>query len=428
MINLARKVSIIGLGHAGLPLAVVFGKLQHVIAYDTDATRIKELKNAQDRNGMFDSSALRDTDVLYTSDPADLKKADFHIISAPTPVTIENEPDLKPLLQATETVGSFIKKGDLIVFQSTVYPGVTEEECIPLLERISGLKCGLDFTVGYSPERFNSGDTDHSIVNTKRVVAAQDAKSMAIIASVYGAIVKAELYQAPSIRVAEAAKLIENIQRDVNIALINEFATVLNKLNIDTQEVIETASSKWNFHQFWPGLVGGHCISIDPYYFIHMAVKAGCPIRLITESRKINDSMPDYLARQTISRLQALAVKTSAPAAFLGLTYKENCSDMRNSRACELFLELKKYGLSFVINDPVASQVEVKQRLALELIDLKCLPDVELLVVAVAHDQYKQLTAEAIIKQFPSLKLVVDIKSILDHHNLLASGIDVWRL
>jgi UDP-N-acetyl-D-glucosamine/UDP-N-acetyl-D-galactosamine dehydrogenase len=426
--GLTRKVSIVGLGYAGLPLALEFGKFQAVIAYDSDASRIEELKTAQDRNGIFDSNSLSAANIFYTHDANDLKKTNFYIVVVPTPITVNNEPDLQPLFAATKTLGALIKKGDIVVFQSTVYPGLTEEECIPLLQRLSGLKCGTDFAVGYSPERLNQGDNFHDIANTKRVIASQDAKSLVIIASVYGAVVKVGIEEAPSIRVAEAAKLIENIQRDVNIALMNEIAIVLNKLDINTNDVIKTASSKWNFHQFSPGLVGGHCISVDPYYFIHKARTAGCTTKLIAESRIVNDAMPNYIGQQIIRRLNKLGIKSNASAIFLGLTYKENCADMRNSRAYELFLELQRYGLSMVVNDSIASPAAIKRKLNLDIIDMDDLPDAEILVIAVAHNEYKQLSTKQIIKKFPSLKLIVDVKSILDDQAFIAHGIDVWRL
>src|SRR3990172_7143903 len=323
-----RIVSVVGLGYVGLPVAVAFGKIRKTVGFDINAKRIEELKAGHDRTGEASLDDLKAADILFTDKIEELRLADFHIVAVPTPVDDANRPDLTPMLMASETVGNALKKGDIVVYESTVYPGVTEDECVPVLEKISGLKCGSDFKVGYSPERINPGDKEHTFTKIKKVVSGQDAETLDIVASVYGAVVIAGVHRASSIKVAEAAKVIENTQRDLNIALMNELAIIFDKLAIDTNDVLEAAGSKWNFLRFRPGLVGGHCIGVDPYYLTHKAERVGYIPQVILAGRRINDAMGKYVAEQTVKQMiQAGRSVNGGKVLVLGLTFKENCPD-----------------------------------------------------------------------------------------------------
>ena len=340
-----RKISVVGLGYVGLPVAVAFGKSEQTIGFDINEERLAELRNGHDRTNEVTDQDLAATQILFTSKTAELAQADFHIVAVPTPVDDAHQPDLTPVLKASETVAKALKKGDIVVYESTVYPGVTEEICVPILELISGLVCGVDFTVGYSPERINPGDKEHTFTKIKKVVSGQDQATLDIVADVYGSVVTAGVYKAATIKVAEAAKVIENTQRDLNIALMNELALIFDRMGIDTLDVLEAAGTKWNFLKFKPGLVGGHCIGVDPYYLTHKAEKLGYIPQVILSGRRINDGMGAYIAQQTIKQMiHAGHPIAGSTVTVLGLTFKENCPDLRNSRVIDIIRELQDFG------------------------------------------------------------------------------------
>jgi UDP-N-acetyl-D-glucosamine/UDP-N-acetyl-D-galactosamine dehydrogenase len=350
-----RKLAVIGLGYVGLPVAVAFGRQgTPVIGFDIDTARIRELKAGHDRTREVEPHDLGHCTLVFTSDPAELSAADFFIVTVPTPIDQARRPDLTALLRASATVGQALKKGDIVVYESTVYPGATEEDCVPILEQVSGLSAGRDFTVGYSPERINPGDRAHRFETITKVVAGQDARTLDIVAAVYGSVVTAGLHKAPSIKVAEAAKVIENAQRDLNIAFMNELSAIFHQLDIDTGEVLSAAATKWNFINFTPGLVGGHCIGVDPYYLTFRAQKAGYHPDVILAGRRINDSIGIRVARECLRRL----LKTGAQAprvTVLGLTFKENVVDIRNSQVIDIIRELQSFGVSVQVSDPLAT-------------------------------------------------------------------------
>ena len=355
----SRKISVVGLGYVGLPVAVAFGKHGPVIGFDINENRLEELRAGQDRTNEVSATELGDTQIEFTSKPEVLAQADFHIVAVPTPIDDAHQPDLTPVVKASESVGTALKKGDIVVYESTVYPGVTEDICVPILERVSGLKCGPDFTVGYSPERINPGDKEHTFTKIKKVVSGQDAATLEIVADVYSSVVTAGVYKAASIKVAEAAKVIENTQRDLNIALMNELALIFDRMGIDTLDVLEAAGTKWNFLKFKPGLVGGHCIGVDPYYLTHKAEKLGYIPQVILAGRRINDSMGAFIAQQTIKQMiHAGHAIAGAVVTLLGLTFKENCPDLRNSRVIDIIRELEEFDVQVQVFDPVASSAE----------------------------------------------------------------------
>jgi UDP-N-acetyl-D-galactosamine dehydrogenase len=354
-----RTVSVIGLGYVGLPVAVAFGLRNRTIGFDINAERISELRQGKDRTGEATSDELAHADILFTGAIEELEQADFHIIAVPTPVDDANQPDLTPILRASETVGKVLKKGDIVVYESTVYPGVTEEECVPVLECVSGLICGNDFSVGYSPERINPGDKEHTFTKIRKIVSGGDPETLEIVASVYESVVIAGVHRAATIRVAEAAKVIENTQRDLNIALMNELAMIFDRLDIDTNDVLEAAGTKWNFLGFRPGLVGGHCIGVDPYYLTHKAEKIGYIPQVILSGRRINDGMGKFIAQRTIKEMiRAGQNVLDATVTVLGLTFKEDCSDLRNSRVIGIIRELEDYGVRVQVHDALAAPEE----------------------------------------------------------------------
>ena len=358
--NKNRKISVIGMGYVGLPVAVAFGRLGEVIGYDIDAQRIEELKQGRDRAGEVGADALAATRVTFTTDSARLEQADFHIVAVPTPINDAKNPDMGPLTAASATLGRVLGKGDIVVYESTVYPGATEEICAPILERESGLSCGQDFYLGYSPERINPGDQTHTFTNIRKIVSAGERAALDVIRDVYESVVTAGVYEAPSIRVAEATKVVENIQRDVNIALMNQLALIFEKLDIDTNDVLDAAATKWNFLRFSPGLVGGHCIGIDPYYLAYRAARSGYIPDLILTARTINDGLGNYIAAQVVkAMLQAGLAPESSLVTVLGLTFKENVSDTRNTRVIDIINELKQYNVPVQINDACADAESV---------------------------------------------------------------------
>ncbi len=424
-----RIISVVGLGYVGLPVAVAFGKRRRTIGFDINPTRIAELQAGHDRTGEVTADDLANADILFTAQIDELRLADFHIVAVPTPVDEAKQPDLSPMLRASETVGRALKKGDIVVYESTVYPGVTEDECVPVLERISGLTCGIDFTVGYSPERINPGDKEHTFTKITKVVSGQDGPTLDIVAAVYGSVVTAGIHRAPSIKAAEASKVIENTQRDLNIALMNELAIIFDRLGIDTRDVLEAAGTKWNFLKFSPGLVGGHCIGVDPYYLTHKAEKIGYIPQVILAGRRINDGMGRYIARRTVKEMSLVGhCPGKAVVTVLGLTFKENCPDLRNSRVIDIIHELQDYGITVQVHDPLADAAEAFHEYGVTLVPFAELHPAAAVVVAVAHQEYLTLTAEQLKGLMGRNPVLIDVKSICDPVAVHEAGIRFWRL
>lgn len=424
-----RKISVIGLGYVGLPAAVAFGHLRRTIGFDINARRIDELSRGVDRTGEVGSNEINTSNVLYTTAPEDLKQADFHIVAVPTPVDEAHQPDLTPLIKASETLGRVLKKGDIVVYEATVYPGATEEECVPILEKMSGLKCGQDFKVGYSPERINPGDREHSFTTTVKVVSGQDPDTLDIVASVYESVVKPGVYRASSIKVAEAAKVIENTQRDLNIALMNELALIFNLMGIDTNEVIEAAGTKWNFLKFKPGLVGGHCIGVDPYYLTYKAEKIGYIPQVILAGRRINDGMGRFVAQRTIKEMiHAGHNILGSVVTVMGLTFKEDCSDLRNTRVVDIVKELRDYGITVQVCDPLADSGEARHEYGIEISAFEGLQPANAVVIAVAHKLFREMSVTAIRAMMRETPVLIDVKGLFSSVSMASAGIRHWRL
>lgn len=428
--SMNRKIAMVGLGYVGLPVAVAFGKTHPVVGFDIKAARIAELQAGKDSTGEVTPADLAQANIRYTDRIDDLKPCDFFIIAVPTPVDTGNKPDLSPLIGASTSVGKALKKGDVVVYESTVYPGATEEECIPVLEKHSGLKFGIDFTVGYSPERINPGDKEHTFTKIKKIVSGSDAATLGIVADVYGSVVTAGVHRASSIKVAEAAKVIENTQRDLNIALMNELSVVFKRMGIDTQEVLEAAGSKWNFLPFRPGLVGGHCIGVDPYYLTHQAEKLGYIPQVILAGRRINDNMGRFVARNTIKQMIAQGIDVArSRIGVLGVTFKENCPDTRNSKVVDIIRELQDYGVEVVVCDPQADAAEVQEEYDLVLGKVDAANPVDALIIAVAHSEYKALSPAELRTMVRGEKpVLIDVKCIQPRQALESVGFTVWRL
>jgi UDP-N-acetyl-D-glucosamine/UDP-N-acetyl-D-galactosamine dehydrogenase len=426
-----RKLAVIGLGYVGLPVAVAFGRQgTSVIGFDIDATRIAELRTGCDRTREVAPNDLGHPALHFTSDPALLAGADFFIVTVPTPIDQARHPDLRALLGASQTVGRALKTGDIVVFESTVYPGATEEDCVPILEQASGLTAGRDFTVGYSPERINPGDKAHRFETIKKVVAGQDARTLDIVAAVYGSVVTAGLHKAPSIKVAEAAKVIENAQRDLNIAFMNELSAIFHELGIDTKDVLAAAGTKWNFLNFTPGLVGGHCIGVDPYYLTYRAQMAGYHPDVILAGRRINDSIGVRVARECLRRLSKAGTRAER-VTVLGLTFKENVVDIRNSQVVDIIRELQSFGVNVQVHDPLADPAAALEEygIALQTDALqKDLAPADAVVLAVPHETYRTSGWPLITRLLRNGRgLVMDVKGALDPLEK-PSGVEVWRL
>ncbi len=424
-----RTISVVGLGYVGLPVAVAFGRQHQVVGFDIDPVRIEELKQGIERTNEVDPAELARSDIRFTCDPQDLKEADFHIVAVPTPVDEAKRPDLTPVLKASETVGAILEKGDIVVYESTVYPGATEEDCVPVLERCSGLKAGVDFHVGYSPERINPGDREHTFTTITKVVSGDDAETLETVARVYESVVTAGVHRAATIRVAEAAKVIENTQRDLNIALMNELALIFNRMGIDTRDVLAAAGTKWNFLPFDPGLVGGHCIGVDPYYLTHKATMVGYHPQVILAGRRINDGMGEYVASATVKQLIHAGhnVKGST-VTVLGFTFKENVPDLRNTRVIDIVRELRDYGITVQVHDPEADPQEAREEYGISLLEESSLEPADAVIFAVPHRQYLQRGWELVTSLLDGGEgPVLDIKGRLDRATLPA-GIVLWRL
>ena len=425
-----RKISLVGLGYVGLPVAVEFGKTRQVIGFDINPTRINELKQGIELTNEVEAHDLASTNILYTCDANDLKKADFHIIAVPTPVNNAKQPDLSPVINASRTVGKQLKKGDIVVYESTVYPGATEEDCIPVLEQESGLKWRVDFNVGYSPERINPGDKVHTFKTITKVVSGDTPETLDIVAAVYESVVAAGVHRATSIKVAEAAKVIENTQRDLNISLMNELALIFNKMDIDTRDVLAAASSKWNFLPFDPGLVGGHCIGVDPYYLTYKASILGYTPQVILSGRGINDGMGSFIATQTVKELikSGVCVKGSI-VTVLGFTFKENVPDIRNTRVIDIVRELLDYGINVQVFDPMCDIHQVKEEYDLELLASEGqLKPAQAILFAVPHRYFmdKDWAYMAALLE-NNTGIILDVKAKLDRSNI-PKGITLWRL
>ncbi len=423
------KIGVIGLGYVGLPVAFHMAKKFQTIGFDIKKKRIDELKDDVDVTGEIDSTQLKSSSLMYTGQIEDLKECNFYIVTVPTPVNSANQPDLSIVYKATESVGSVLKKGDIVVYESTVYPGVTEEECVPILARVSGLKSGIDFKVGYSPERINPGDHEHSFDKITKVVSAEDSISLEKVSYVYSQVVTAGIFKAQSIRVAEASKVIENSQRDINIAFVNELSLIFDRLNIDTKSVLEAAQTKWNFLKFSPGLVGGHCIGVDPFYLTHKAEKEGYFPQVILSGRRINDDMGRHVASKAIEKMILKGVDVcKANVTILGLTFKENCPDIRNSKVVDIANEFKRLNIKFNIYDPHADPLEVKEEYGVSLTSLESLPKSEVIVLAVSHREFLELGVSKISEMLCGPRILVDVKGIFGLGELEEHGIDHWRL
>lgn len=425
---MTRKICVVGLGYVGLPVAVAFGEKYEVVGFDINDHRISMLKQGYDLTHEITESELASVNIHFTTDASLIQECDFVIVAVPTPITDSKQPDLTPLIKASETVGRNLRQGAIVVYESTVYPGATEEDCVPVLERSSGLRCGVDFFVGYSPERINPGDKAHTFKNIKKVVSGQ-ADVLDTIAETYGSVVSAGVYKADSIKVAEAAKVIENTQRDLNIALMNELAMIFGRLGIDTKEVIKAASTKWNFLPFFPGLVGGHCIGVDPYYLTHKAEKTGYHPQVILAGRRINDNMGAYIATSLIKQMiyRDISIQGST-VTILGLTFKENVPDLRNSKVIDVITELREFGIHVQVCDPFADKEEAAEEYGIDLIAVDQLRPASAVVLAVSHHEFVQQGWSLMRKLLNNGSgVVADVKGVLDKQSC-PDSLTLWRL
>lgn len=432
IVNGEEKVSLVGLGYVGMPIAVAFSKKVKVIGFDLNAKKIELYKNGIDPTNEVGNEAIKNCTVDFTADETRLREAKFHIVAVPTPVNDDHTPDLTPVEGASKIVGRNLAKGSVVVFESTVYPGVTEEVCVPILERESGLKCGEDFKIGYSPERINPGDKVHRLETIKKIVSGMDEETLDTVAKVYELVVEAGVHRAESIKVAEAAKVIENSQRDINIAFMNELSIIFNKMGIDTKSVLEAAGTKWNFLKFYPGLVGGHCIGVDPYYLTYKAEELGYHSQIILSGRRINDDMGKYVAENTVKNLIKADVSIkNAKVAILGFTFKENCPDTRNTKIIDIYNELREYGITPIIADPEADADEAKRLYGIDFVGIDDVADCDAVILAVAHEQFQDITMadfESMFKHNENKNVLIDIKGLLDRKEYENAGYIYWRL
>ncbi|MBP3275057.1 MAG: nucleotide sugar dehydrogenase [Butyrivibrio sp.] len=427
-----EKLSLVGLGYVGMPIAVAYAKKIKVVGYDFNAQKVELYKKGIDPTREVGNDAIKETTVEFTADPEKLRECKFHVVAVPTPVNDDHTPDLSPVEGASHTLGKYLTKGSVVVYESTVYPGVTEDICVPILEQESGLKCGVDFKVGYSPERINPGDKVHRLDTITKIVSGMDEETLDTVAKVYSLVALAGVYKAQSIKVAEAAKVIENSQRDINIAFMNELSMIFHKMDIDTKSVLEAAGTKWNFLKFFPGLVGGHCIGVDPYYLTYKAEELGYHSQIILSGRRINDDMGKYIAESLVKRLIAndIAVK-NAKIAILGFTFKENCPDTRNTKVIDIYNELKEYGITPIVVDPQADSDEAKRLYGIEFDTMDSVKDMDAVIMAVAHEDFKDYKPADIAKFFNpahKTKVFMDLKGIYDMNDYTAPEYDYWRL
>ena len=425
-----EKISLIGLGYVGTPIAVAFARKAKVVGFDINAKKVELYRSGVDPTNEVGADALRATTVEFTSDETKLREAKFHVVAVPTPVRDDHTPDLSPVEGASRILGRNLTPGSVVVYESTVYPGVTEDVCVPILERESGLRCGVDFKVGYSPERINPGDKERRLETIVKIVSGMDAETLDLVAKVYELVVEAGVYRAPSIKVAEAAKVIENCQRDINIAFMNELSIIFNKLGVDTKSVLEAAGTKWNFLKFTPGLVGGHCIGVDPYYLTYKAEQVGYRSQIILAGRRINDDMGRYVAENLVKNLiKADKTVKGARVAVLGFTFKENCPDARNTKVFDIIKELREYGIEPVVADPVADPEEARALYGVEFVDLADVCQMDAVVLAVAHREFAALTEAEIAGFFGGgVKTLLDLKGLLDRDEYERAGYLYWRL
>ena len=434
IITKKEKIAVIALGYVGMPLAIALARKAKVIGFDINKSKIELYKSGIDPTNEVGNEAIKETTVEFTSEETKLRGAKFHIIAVPTPINADKTPNLSPVERATEIVARNLTKGSIVVYESTVFPGVTEDICIPLIESVSGLKCGVDFKVGYSPERINPGDKVHTLENIVKIVSGIDNECLEIIKKVYELVIKAGVHPVSSIKVAEAAKVVENSQRDINIAFMNELAMVFDRMDIDTLEVIEAMNTKWNALGFYPGLVGGHCIGVDPYYFIYQAEKLGYHSQIILSGRKINDGMAEFVANAIIKKL-ILANKAvrKSKVAILGITFKENCPDTRNSKVMDIIKTLREFGLDPVVTDPLADKNELAAEYGIDLVDISEIKNVDCLVIVVAHDSYKRLSIDQLDDMFNKdfrneEKVIIDVKGIYNKQEITRRNYVYWRL
>lgn len=432
LISGKEKLALVGLGYVGMPIAVAFSKKINVIGFDLNAKKIELYKNGVDPTKEVGNKAIAECTVDFTSDPTRLKETKFIIVAVPTPVNDDHTPDLSPVEGASRLVGKNLVKGSIVVFESTVYPGVTEDICVPIMEKESGLKCGVDFKVGYSPERINPGDKVHRLETITKIVSGMDEETLDTVAKVYELVVDAGVYRAESIKVAEAAKVIENSQRDINIAFMNELSIIFNKMGIDTKAVLAAAGTKWNFLKFSPGLVGGHCIGVDPYYLTYKAEKLGYHSQIILAGRRINDDMGKYVAESLVkSLIKADVPVKNAKVAILGFTFKENCPDTRNTKVIDIYNELKEYGIEPVVVDPVADAEEAKMLYGIEFDSMDNVYEMDAVVVAVAHEeflQYRKTDFDEMFNEQNEKKVLLDIKGLYERKNFTSDDYIYWRL
>ncbi|OGO80435.1 MAG: UDP-N-acetyl-D-galactosamine dehydrogenase [Clostridiales bacterium GWC2_40_7] len=426
----ANKLAVIGLGYVGMPLAFEFAKKVSTIGFDTNEKKVALYKSGIDVTNEIGSERLKCSSLVFTSDEELLKEASFFIVAVPTPIDISKQPDLTPLINASTIAGRNISKGSMVIFESTVYPGVTEEICIPTMERVSGMKCGADFKVGYSPERINPGDKIHTVTRIRKIVSGCDDEALDLAARVYELIVEAGVYRAESIKVAEAAKVIENSQRDINIAFINELSVIFHKLGIDTRAVLDAAATKWNFLKFTPGLVGGHCIGVDPYYLAYKSELIGYHPQIILSGRRINDSMGQYVAENTVkSIIRSGKPVSGSKVLIMGMTFKENVADIRNSKVNDIIKELEEYGLEVIVTDPIADRDEVWHEYGITLTDFEKAAMVDAIILAVAHKEYESISLEDLKKNFSDGKyILVDVKGMYRKNEAIKCGFTYWSL
>lgn len=432
IVNGEEKLSLVGLGYVGLPIAVAFSKKIKVVGFDINSKKIETYIKGIDPTKEVGDDAIKQCCVDFTSDETQLRDAKFHIVAVPTPVRSDKTPDLSPVIGASEVLGRNLTKGSVVVYESTVYPGVTEDICVPILEKESGLKCGVDFKVGYSPERINPGDKKHRLENIVKIVSGMDADALETIASVYSLVIEAGVYRAESIKVAEAAKVIENSQRDINIAFVNELSMIFSKMGIDTKAVLKAAGTKWNFLNFEPGLVGGHCIGVDPYYLTYKADQLGYHSRIILAGRRINDGMGAYVATELVKNMIHADVKVKdAKVLVLGLTFKGNCPDTRNTKVIDILNELHSYEIETAVYDPVADKNEAKREYGIDLIGADELTGFDAVIVAVDHEEFKSVTADEIKAMYSddcNNRVISDVKGIYDKKEFEDAGFKYWRL
>lgn len=432
IVNGKEKLSLVGLGYVGMPIAVAFAKKIQVVGFDLNAAKIDLYKSGIDPTNEVGNEVIKNTTVDFTADAAKLREAKFHIVAVPTPVNDDHTPDLTPVEGASRILGQNLTKGSIVVFESTVYPGVTEDICVPILEKESGLKCGVDFKIGYSPERINPGDKVHRLETITKIVSGMDEEALDEIAKVYELVVEAGVYRAESIKVAEAAKVIENSQRDINIAFMNELSIIFNKMGIDTKSVLAAAGTKWNFLNFQPGLVGGHCIGVDPYYLTYKAEQLGYHSQIILSGRRINDDMGKYVAENLVKNLIKADIPVKgAKVAILGFTFKENCPDTRNTKIIDIYKELQEYGITALVTDDDADAHEAKRLYGIEFVALKDIKECDAVILAVAHNTYKKLEMkdmDALYKSGNTTKVLTDLKGILNKTEYQNAGYLYWRL